>query len=242
MASRTPIETGIPMSEQHEFLDLAKNFNWEEVGRRINAKPAIVGVQPCRRWSALHQAAFSGDAKAVQLLLDWKAPIDAQTLDGKTPRAVAEEKKNASVISVLDRFIDGGSKGALTPFCIGKKASKCGAMKAMKMAKGAMKAMKAMTVTQSKIAKGKRGKVLVYQGKFDKTTGGLKKAQLTKNKAGKIVSKRLQAHGKKHKGNIQRWVKAFSEARRELGLTGFVAIKTGSPLYEKTKAIYNSSQ
>lgn len=103
-----------------------------------------------------------------------------------------------------------------------------------------MKVMKVMKVSKSKIAKGKRAKTLVYTGKFQKTVGGLTKDKLAKNSKGKIVSKRLQAHGKKAFANISRWVEAFLEARAELGLTGFVAIKTGSPLYAKTMKLYKA--
>jgi len=59
----------IQISEQHAFLDLAKEFNWAAVKRHINANPLLVNVQPCLRWSALHQAAFGGSGDAVRFLL-----------------------------------------------------------------------------------------------------------------------------------------------------------------------------
>merc|ERR1739848_437285 len=75
-----------------------------------------------------------------------------------------------------------------------KAAMKGKAMKAMKAPK-AKKAMKVKKV--SVIAKGKRAKLAVFSGKKAKTSGGLTKATLTKNKSGKIVSKALSAGSKK---------------------------------------------
>merc|ERR1719271_2041951 len=47
-------------------------------------------------------------------------------------------------------------------------------------------------------------------------------SSLTKNKHGKIVSKKRSAFGKK-----SAWISAVTEARKALGLKGFVAIKKG---------------
>ena len=67
------------------------------------------------------------------------------------------------------------------------------AMKAMK-AMAAMKAMRAMKKKAvSKIAKGRMAKVVVFRGSKAKTTSGLTKSDLVKNKAGRIVSKKQQA-------------------------------------------------
>ena len=102
-------------------------------------------------------------------------------------------------------------------------------MKAMK----AMKAMKKKSV--SKIAKGRMAKAMVLRGSKAKTVGGLTAKDLTKNKAGKIVSKKLSAKGKKSP-----WMQACSKARKALKLKGFIAIKKGSPLYVKAKEFYNA--
>lgn len=218
------------MKEQHEFCDQAKQYNWEAVKRSINSNPAFVNVQACGhegkvRWSALHQAAHDGNASAMRFLLEHGANVDAKSWDGKTPMDVA---KNAGVKAVLAKLI-----GLPTPVrakgTTGKSVS-------------SMKVKKVTTKRKSKIAKGKRAKALVYNGKFQKTTGGLTKEHVTKNKAGKVVSVKMQAHGKKAyiKNGIQRWVAAFLDARVELGVTGFVAIKNGSDLHKKTKEIYEA--
>jgi len=122
-----------------------------------------------------------------------------------------------------------------------KKPVKKKAMKKKSMKKKPMK--KAMKKRSSKIAKGKRAKAKVWQGKKAKTTKGLKKSDLMKSKAGKVVSKKKSAQGgKAFDTNLARWVGACKQARKELGITGFVAIKKGTPLYEKAKALYPTAQ
>merc|ERR1711870_66023 len=81
-------------------------------------------------------------------------------------------------------------------------------MKAMK-AMGAMKAMKV----------GK--KFSVFSGNREKTSGGLKKSDLTKSKRGKVVSRKSSAAGKKAYKNIKAWTDACQKARKELGIKGF---------------------
>merc|ERR1711869_49345 len=103
------------------------------------------------------------------------------------------------------------------------------AMKAMKK-KAAMKAMKVMKKTVSKIARGSHAKSMVLRGSKEKTTGSLTAKDLIKNKYGKIVSKKSSARSKKSP-----WIQAVAKARKALKITGFAAIKKGSPLYAKAK-------
>merc|ERR1719146_596911 len=110
-------------------------------------------------------------------------------------------------------------------------------MKAMK-AMAAMKAMKAMKKKAvSKIAKGKRAKAVVFHGTKERTYTGLTKSDLIKNKYGKIVSKKKSMLAKKN-NYIKGWTTAVKQARKALGLKGFVAIKKGSALYKKAKELY----
>jgi len=88
----------IPEADQHAFCDLAKDYKWDELKQLVNATPNIVGVHPCQRWTALHQAAASGDADIVKWLLDKKAPVDVKNKDGHTPVDVAA---NDSIKSLL---------------------------------------------------------------------------------------------------------------------------------------------
>merc|ERR1712118_476732 len=97
--------------------------------------------------------------------------------------------------------------------------------------------MKAKKV--SKIAKGKRAESSVFKGGKEKTSGGLKKSDLTKSRSGKIVSKKASAASKKKfaGSKLAKWCKAVQAARKALGVKGFVAVKKGTPLYAKAKAL-----
>merc|ERR1719331_2409965 len=101
-----------------------------------------------------------------------------------------------------------------------------------------MKRKKVMRV--SKIAKGKRAKSRVFAGLKEKTVGGLKKADLTKNKSGRVVSKRRSAAAKKmHAATIGKWIAAVMKARASLNITGFCSLKKGSELYRKSRQLYD---
>merc|ERR1712127_947331 len=122
----------------------------------------------------------------------------------------------------------------------GMKAAMKVGMKVMK----AMKAMKAMKIKRtSTIARGRMAKARVFAGKKAKTVGGLTKETLTKSKTGKIVSKAASARAKKNFATsaLKKWMDATKQARKQLGITGFVAIngKTaqGKALYAKVKSI-----
>jgi hypothetical protein len=113
-----------------------------------------------------------------------------------------------------------------------RRMKKGSAMKAKK--KSAMKGMrrrKAMKVS----VRGKKWQV--YKGTRAKSIGGLTKGDLTKNKQGKVVSKKKHALGKKSK-----WIQAVGAARRQLGIKGFQACggKTakGQALLKKARSLY----
>merc|ERR1740120_518663 len=113
-------------------------------------------------------------------------------------------------------------------------------MKAMKTMKAMKKAMK-----KSNVAKGKRAKSSVFRGTKAKTSGGLTKDKLTKNKAGKVVSKAASAAAKKRFAKtLGAWNKAVQTARKELGIKGFCAVggksAQGKALYAKAKSHYSA--
>merc|ERR1712060_847063 len=111
-------------------------------------------------------------------------------------------------------------------------------MSAMKMG------MKKMAMKKSVVAKGKRAKSSVFRGTKLKTSGGLKKSDLKRNKAGKVVSAKRSAATKKSKGysKIMAWASAVKAARRAMGIKGFCAVggKTakGKALHAKVKSLY----
>merc|ERR1711948_128283 len=97
-----------------------------------------------------------------------------------------------------------------------------------------------------KIARGPLAKAMVLRGSKAKTAGGLTKESLTKNKRGKIVSKKMSAARKKRwaGSRLALWIKSLVAARKQLAITGFVAVngKTaqGKALYAKTKTMFDA--
>ena len=94
----------------------------------------------------------------------------------------------------------------------------------------------------STIAKGKRARNQVFRGAKNKTQGGLEKSDLVRNKKGKIVPKKMSDNGKKVYDRLKAWTVAVSEARKNLGITGFQAVggKTpvGQALLKKARSFY----
>merc|ERR1711862_931714 len=106
------------------------------------------------------------------------------------------------------------------------------------------KAMKSMRI--SKIAKGANARAVVFAGRKEKTKTGLTKDMLTKSKSGKIVSKKAQAPGRKAYRRISAWTTAVKQAKKALGLEGFVIVGGKSPvgkaLHAKAKSLYIRSE
>merc|ERR1719318_2149136 len=87
-----------------------------------------------------------------------------------------------------------------------------------------MKRKKAMWV--SKVARGRGAKARVFRGGKERTSGGLKKSDLVKNKDGKVVSRKASQRAKNSKNGkkIAAFGKAVAQARRALGIKGFVPV------------------
>merc|ERR1712099_158136 len=99
------------------------------------------------------------------------------------------------------------------------------------------KAMKAM---KAKRGSKRMAKVIAFRGGKTGGATSLKKADLVRNKSGKIVSKAKSILAKKrYASGIGKWTKALQKAKKELGVTGFVVIKKGTPLYKKAKEFFN---
>merc|ERR1711871_326911 len=148
----------------------------------------------------------------------------------KAMKAAAEPAPAMKAMKVMKK------KAAMKAMKVMKKKAAMKAMKVMKKKK-AMKAMKKKAV--SKIATGSHAKAMVLRGTKAKTTGGLTASDLIRNKAGKIVSKKKSATAKKaFKNTVGPWCQALAKARKALKITGFVAVKKGTPLYAKAKELY----
>merc|ERR1719195_1619886 len=133
---------------------------------------------------------------------------------------------------------------SMKKMAMAKMAMKSMKMKKMKMAMAMKMGMKKMAMKKSIVAKGKRAKVSVFKGSKVKTVGGLKKSDLKKNKAGKIVSIKASQAAKKRSGfkKIVGWGSAVAKARKALNIKGFCAVggksAQGKALYAKTKSFY----
>merc|ERR1711970_939749 len=96
----------------------------------------------------------------------------------------------------------------------------------------------------SKVARGRGAKARVFSGSKEKTSGGLKKSALTRNKDGKVVSKKASALGKKQyqRNGLAKWTKACQQARKAMGIKGFQAVggKTakGQALLKKARSFF----
>jgi len=66
------------------------------------------------------------------------------------------------------------------------------------------------------------------------------KKDLKENKNGRIVSRKSSSQGKKrfNKG-LKKWCQATAQARKELGITGFKAVKKGTRYYKLARKIYD---
>ena len=78
----------------------------------------------------------------------------------------------------------------------------------------------------------------VWNGSRHHTNSGHNKTHLMKNKNGKVVTKKSHAAGRRAYKNIRGWTQAVSKARKALGITGFCAVKKGTPLYKKAREFY----
>lgn len=162
-----------------------------------------------------------------------------------------ENTRTGKVRDIRRVFKSSGLGAALKPVRAAMKAMKKRVLKAVTVKKVAMKkpmkakpkkVKKAMKKPKKKaasiIAKGKRARASVFAGKKQRTKTGLKKADLKKNKDGKIVTKKKSALGKKQFKNVAKWIGACKQARDQLGITGFAAVKKGTPLYNLAKELY----
>jgi hypothetical protein len=79
----------VPEWKQHLFLDLAKTYQWETVKELINENNSIINTTISNRWSALHQAAHSGNEEIIKFLLENGASKTLINSDGNTPQDIA---------------------------------------------------------------------------------------------------------------------------------------------------------
>merc|ERR1712087_168989 len=146
-------------------------------------------------------------------------------MGARVPRAPKRRTKKRATRKAARR--------AATPKAPKRRRSRRSARKARKTR------AKRRTVRKARIKYGSMRKV--WNGSCDKTKGGLMKKDLMINKRGKVVSKKQSMSKSKgfKKTALGKWVAATQKARKELGLTGFVACKKGTAYYKLSKKYYN---
>jgi len=89
--------------------------------------------------------------------------------------------------------------------------------------------------------RGTRGQVFRGTRQKVKTTGQTKN-DLMKNKRGRIVSKKAHSAGKRafKRNGLSKWSSAFSQARKNLKIKGFMPCKKGTKLYKETMRLYKA--
>merc|ERR1719148_107409 len=141
--------------------------------------------------------------------------------------------KQAAMKTVMKAAMKAAMKPAMKP------AMKAKVMKAKVMKAKVMKAKAMKTVAKA----GKMAKAHVLMGFRVKTSGGLNKDNIIKNKSGKAVSKAKSLKAKANfKGSaLESWIKACQAARKAMGIKGMAVIggstTQGKALHAKAKAL-----
>lgn len=167
---------------------------------------------------------------------------------------MTQTNQKTGKVRTIRRGMGPEMKGKAFPRAMKLTVKKVPAKRKVDVKKVAMKKVKAMKVKLMKkpmkkamkvsvIAKNKRAKSSVWRGKKEKTSTGLKKEHLKKSKDGKLVTTaKSEAARNNFAKTVARWISACKQARAELGITGFVAVKKGTPLYLKAKELYPTAE
>ena len=107
------------IDKQHKFLDLAKSYDWISLANAIEFDSTLVNVQPGGRWSALHQAVYSGEKSVVEWLLYCRADTKSKDKDDKVPM---ELTKRPAICDILMKASDQHStrKAPQKPTSVGR--------------------------------------------------------------------------------------------------------------------------
>ena len=84
-----------------------------------------------------------------------------------------------------------------------------------------------------------RTKRNVFSGKYTCTVGGVPADGIAKNSKGRLVFV-AKSEAAQNNSALAAWRDALSQARSELGISGFEPLKKGSTLYNRTREIYDS--
>jgi len=189
--------------------------------------------------------------KPVKAAGAWRkltTPMKIMTAVGMQEKNVPNAMKDLKMPSRLAK--SGVSRGAMkTSQVITKVMQPFKAAAAWRKLTTPMKVMTVVGMKEKKVSKAMKDlktssrleKSKVFHGAKEKTSGGLKKADLTKTKSGKVVSKQVSANAMKwYAPTLGKWTKACMMARELLGIEGFVPVRKGSALYKKSRELYTA--
>lgn len=90
-------------SQLEEFVQFAKEFDWDRVFAILEQHPGYINMRPeLRRFSAIHQAAYAGHGHIVKKMVEeYGANPVLLTADGITPAAVAAGEDNMEIAEYL---------------------------------------------------------------------------------------------------------------------------------------------
>ncbi|CAJ1376193.1 unnamed protein product [Effrenium voratum] len=93
-------------SELEDFISAAKEAEWDTLREILGRHPGYVNMRPpYRRYAAIHQACYHGDASIVRELVEtWSADALLKTKDGETPEDVAQESGSDEVVTCLQEL------------------------------------------------------------------------------------------------------------------------------------------
>lgn len=93
-------------SELEDFIAAAKDGEWDQLREILGRHPGYVNMRPpYRRYAAIHQACYHGDAEVVrELVKTWSGDFLLKTKDGQTPEEVAQENGSDEVVTCLQEF------------------------------------------------------------------------------------------------------------------------------------------
>eukprot|EP00933_Yihiella_yeosuensis_P069952 TRINITY_DN7713_c1_g1_i2.p1 TRINITY_DN7713_c1_g1~~TRINITY_DN7713_c1_g1_i2.p1 ORF type:complete len:811 (-),score=203.45 TRINITY_DN7713_c1_g1_i2:87-2483(-) len=90
-------------SELEDLISAAKEQEWNKVWKILKKHPLYVNMRPPhRKYAAIHQAAYGGNVKVCQKIVEnFRGDPALKTKDGQTPEEVATENGNSEAAAFL---------------------------------------------------------------------------------------------------------------------------------------------
>ncbi|KAG5493000.1 hypothetical protein JKF63_01581 [Porcisia hertigi] len=96
------MDDGTRISEDVEkFLRAARSRDTADCSGMLKKNPGLVNSVEAGGYAALHFAAFNGDVEMMGLLLEYKADLNIENMDGNTPLVMAVKGRKLECIRIL---------------------------------------------------------------------------------------------------------------------------------------------